>query len=233
METFRPPSDHRPPPSEPPRQSGPRATATDPTHPPIDTSGNPTTDDGPAGAPAHPSAPADPHEQFTALMARHHSGLMGFILSLVHNWTDAEDLLQQTSVVLWRRFGEFRPATGPDGAGFMAWACQVARYHVLNFRRRQTRDRHVFSDETLEALAGEGADDAGALDSERRALDACLAKLDAGSRDLLRRCYEPGALVTRIAEELGRTANSIYKGLNRIREGLLRCIRRTLAGEAA
>ena len=53
----------------------------------------------------------DAYERFTALLSRHHAPLMSFILSLRPNWADAEDLLQQTSVVLWRKFAEYRPGS--------------------------------------------------------------------------------------------------------------------------
>jgi RNA polymerase sigma-70 factor, ECF subfamily len=166
------------------------------------------------------------HEQFTALVSRHHTALMGYVLSLVPNWNDAEDILQQTSVVLWRKFGDFRL-----GSDFLSWACQIARFHVLNHLRKQGRDRHVFSLELVETLASEGVQDAERLEAERGALRACLEKLDARSRDLLAACYAAGATIKQVAQLSGRTPNAVYKGLNRIREALLRCVRRTLAKE--
>jgi RNA polymerase sigma-70 factor (ECF subfamily) len=167
-------------------------------------------------------------ERFTALLVRHQPALMGYILSLVPSWPDAEDLLQQTSVVMWRKFGEFR-----EGSDFLSWGCQIARFHTLNHVRKRTRDRHVFSPDLLETLAEEGALDVEQLDAERVALRLCLEKLDPRSRNLLGHCYQPDATVRAVAEYLGRTPNSVYKGLNRIREALLRCIRRTLAREGA
>jgi RNA polymerase sigma-70 factor, ECF subfamily len=172
--------------------------------------------------------PRGASERFTALLVRHHPALMGYILSLVPSWPDAEDLLQQTSVVMWRKFGEFRA-----GTDFVGWGCHVARYHTLNHLRKRARDRHIFSPELLEILAQEGALDAEQLDAERAALRLCLEKLDPRSRNLVGRCYQPEATVKTVAEYLGRTPNSVYKGLNRIREALLRCIRRTLAQEGA
>ena len=182
--------------------------------------------DEPSDDPAHRSLPAV-SERFAALLSRHHPALMGYILSLVPNWPDAEDLLQQTSVVMWRKFAEFS-----EGGDFMSWGCAIARYHSLNYLRKCSRDRHVFSPELLETLADEGVLDAEQLDAERAALHACLQKLDPRSRSLIGRCYQAGATIKGVAECLGRTPNSVYKGLNRIREALLRCIERALAGES-
>ena len=152
---------------------------------------------------------------------------MGYVLSLVPNWPDAEDILQQSCVVMWRKFDQFE-----IGTDFLSWGCQIARFHAFNHVRKQGRDRHVFSVELVETLAREGVSDAGQLEAERVALRSCLAKLDPAGRNLLGACYDAGATIKQVAQRLGRTPNSVYKGLNRIRESLLRCIRKTLAREA-
>ncbi len=134
--------------------------------------------------------------------------------------------MQQASVVMWRKFGEFR-----EGTSFLAWGCQIAKYHVLNHLRKRSRERHVFTPELVETLAEEGVADAERLAVERSALQACLEKLDPASRQLVGKCYDVGASIKQVAEGLGRTPNSVYKGLNRIREMLLHCIEKTMARE--
>ena len=166
------------------------------------------------------------HVRFTSLMSRHHASLMSFILSLVANWTDAEDLLQQTSVVMWQKFEEFNPDTS-----FVAWGMQIARYHTMNHVRKRARSRQVLSTEIVEKMADEGPGEAERLEAERVALRSCLQKLDTDSRGLLSRCYDAGGTIKQAAEQLRRTPNSIYKGLNRIRESLLRCILQTMTRE--
>lgn len=170
----------------------------------------------------------DAYERFTGLLTRHHASLMSFILSLRPNWADAEDLMQQTSVVLWRKFGEYR-----DGSSFLAWACQVARFLVLNHARKAGRDRHVFSAELLELLAREGESDAERLQAQRVALSRCLEKLDARGRDVLQACYQAGTSIKDAARRLGSSPNAVYKTLNRLRELLLDCVRRNAAEEGA
>jgi RNA polymerase sigma-70 factor (ECF subfamily) len=162
----------------------------------------------------------DAYERFTGLLTRHHAALMGFILSLRPNWADAEDLLQQASVVMWRKFPEFQP-----GTSFAAWACQIARFLVLNHVRKIARDPHVFSEELLDVMSREGAEDVDRLQAQRAALTRCLEKLDAKGRQILARCYEAGSSVKDVADRLGSTPNAIYKTLNRIREALLACVR--------
>lgn len=167
-------------------------------------------------------------ELFAALLSRHHLALMGYLLSLVPNWSDAEDLLQQSSVVMWRKFAEFEP-----DSDFLRWGCQIARFEAMNYLRKRGRDRHVFSSELLEQLAQEGATEGEQIASQRIALEGCLKKLDPRHRKLLGWCYQPKSTVKEIAERLGRTPNSIYKTLNRLRAVLLRCVRNSLAQEDA
>lgn len=172
-----------------------------------------------------PPPKAGDYEKFTGLFAKHHAPLMSFTLSLLPHWADAEDILQQAGVVMWRKFAEFKP-----GSSFLAWGCTIARFLVLNHVRKNSRDPHVFNAELVEVLAKEAEDDADRLQTQRAALGQCMQKLDTRSRRLLSRCYEDGASIKDAAEQLGATPNSVYKTLNRLRETLLDCVRRSVAG---
>ena len=168
--------------------------------------------------PQAPTRDAD-YERFTALLVTHQPAIMGFIRTLLPGQADAEDLLQKTCLIAWQKFDQFDPATK-----FSSWACQIAYFEVKNYLRARARDRHVFSDEVLKQLAQESARDADRLDAERAALHQCLESLVPEERDLLAQAYTPGTSVRQIAQTLGRTANSLYKQLDRIRRRLHGCI---------
>ena len=68
--------------------------------------------------------------------------LFGYIHSLVRDSNDADDLFQQTAMVLWRKFAEYDPARP-----FLGWACGVARFEVTNFLRTRGRSKLYFSDD--------------------------------------------------------------------------------------
>ena len=53
---------------------------------------------------------ADPqqYERFVSLFAQVHDNLFAYVYSLLPHRSDAEDVFQQTSLVLWRKFGEFQ-----------------------------------------------------------------------------------------------------------------------------
>lgn len=159
------------------------------------------------------------------LFGAHRRRLYQYVLALLPNLQDAEDVLQETNIICWRKFGEFEP-----GSSFLAWASRVAHFEVLKRRRARARDRAVqpLDDGVLEQLARDARDDADELAGVREALQGCLKKLAPGDRELIVRRYSAGEQGKDLAEQLGRPANSVYKSLGRIREALLDCVTRTL-----
>jgi RNA polymerase sigma-70 factor (ECF subfamily) len=174
----------------------------------------------------HPRIDLDREERFLQLFLAHERRIFGFLLALVPAWSDAEDLLQEASVVMWRKLDEFEP-----GTDFAAWALSIARFQVLSYRKKQRRDRVLFSERTLELLADEMAALGRSEDARRDALEHCIARLNTRDRELIRLRYLPGATTQGVAEGLGRSVQAVYKSLNKIHEQLLMCIRRTLAAE--
>jgi RNA polymerase sigma-70 factor (ECF subfamily) len=163
-------------------------------------------------------------EQFVQQLIACQRRLYGFILALLADPDQADDVLQETNLVLWRKAEEFTA-----GTDFGAWACRVAHFQVLAHRRSRQRDRHVFDDALLRDLAGAAVERGSDLDSRLRALRRCLARLAPPQRDLLQRRYA-GEPVKTIAAHGGRSAGSISQTLYRLRDALLRCVRRELVG---
>ncbi|MEM7602243.1 MAG: sigma-70 family RNA polymerase sigma factor, partial [Verrucomicrobiota bacterium] len=140
------------------------------------------------------------YEQFVSLFTRHEPGLRAFVRSLVFSWDDANEVMQNTGLVLWRKFDSFDQETD-----FMRWACVVARFEVLAWRRDKARDRHVFDEDLVNMLAEESADDHEVLARERRALEICLQKLPEKQRRIVISAYEPGVRLNQVAEALGKS----------------------------
>ena len=166
-------------------------------------------------------------EAFIAEFGKAQRPLFLYILSLTGNPTDAEDILQDTNLVLWRKFDEFQP-----GTSFYAWASKVAYFQVLKWRESKGRDAALLDSGVLQMLADDAAAMSQTHDSRRDALRGCLTKLRAEDRELIEQRYAPGMTGRVIAERLGRPENSVYKSIGRIRAALLKCIEHTL-NEAA
>jgi RNA polymerase sigma-70 factor (ECF subfamily) len=168
----------------------------------------------------------DREERFLQLFLAHQRQIHAFIMALVPSWSDADDLLQEAATVIWSKLDQFVP-----GTDFLAWALSIARYQVLNFRRKQRRERVRFSDETVQRLADDMATMVRSADARRDALADCLLKLSERDRELIRLRYQPGATVKGVAGGLGRSFQAVYKSLNRIHAQLLACIHLALPAE--
>lgn len=168
-----------------------------------------------------PSDPTARVDEFMQLYTRHQRPLYIYLLSLVHNVADAEELLQESSYILWKKFGEFRP----DG-NFGAWAFGIAYYEVLKFRQRRGQREVPLSPQFLERVAGKMAEVSDLLELRAETFNYCMDRLSEPDRELITRRYAPGASVKRIAAELRRPVRSVSKSLSRIRRLLIECIDR-------
>jgi RNA polymerase sigma-70 factor (ECF subfamily) len=165
-------------------------------------------------------------ERFVRLLATCQRRVFLYALGLVHNAADAEEILQETNLVLWRKFDQYQP-----GTDFARWACRIAHFEVLKFRERRAREQRLFSSEFIEALAVESEESLDELGARREALGRCLSKLRNSDRQLVLRRYREHATTRSVAKALGRSVQGTRKSLHRIRMALLACIERTLAAE--
>jgi len=168
----------------------------------------------------------DQTERFVELLTRYQQRIFLFILSLVPNQGEAEEVLQDTTLVLWRKFGEFEP-----GTNFKAWAFQVAYLKVQQYWERQNHDRLRFNEAFLRRVADMAAKTPDTIDRRREALTRCLEKLPKKDCDMIRCRYRIGGSVKAAAEELGRSTHAIYKALVRVRRILYDCVKIKLATE--
>ena len=167
-------------------------------------------------------------KELMALMTRHQRRIFSYIYTLVPRRHDAEDLLQETCLVVCEKFREFQP-----GTDFAAWACQIAYWRVRYSRQRFARSKVVFDQDVVDAVAQTAAAMAPELDERHEALANCLQKLYPRDREFVLRRYEPGSGVKEAAHGSGRSMDAAYKALNRIRKTLLDCVSHELAAGSA
>jgi len=172
-------------------------------------------------------------ELFITCITRHKAGLRRYVRSLLPEWGDAEDVLQLTAVVIWRKFDRFAPET--QESDFMKWACVIARFEALAYRRKKARERLVFHENPLKLLEEEAADDGrtDALRAERDALGGCLRQLPERQRQFVLLAYTPGVKITELAEQSGSTAGACYMRLKRLRRRLRQAVEDTIESENA
>jgi RNA polymerase sigma-70 factor (ECF subfamily) len=147
------------------------------------------------------------------------SRVRAYILAALGNHADADDVLQRTNLVLWKKAGEFRP-----GADFVPWALGIARFEVLSFLRTRRRERHVFSADVALLMLDAAAEVIHAPGDRQIALAKCLERLPGRSRNLLWQRYNQEKSIKEIASETGRTDDSVKCHFLRLRKALERCI---------
>ena len=172
--------------------------------------------------------PASPQDDFIQLFTRQQRRLYLYILGQIANPSEAEEILQEANVVIWRKCQEFQP-----GTNFNAWTMQIARFEVLKYHERHRRDKVMFSDAFLELVAMESEQRVDDLERRREALAGCLQKLKPRDRELIQMRYAAGENGRSVAKNLNRPSNSVYQSLGRIRRTLLDCINRRLSIEPA
>ncbi|MEO5914161.1 MAG: sigma-70 family RNA polymerase sigma factor [Luteolibacter sp.] len=165
------------------------------------------------------SHPQDPQENLVALITRHQAALHAYILSLLPNQAKADDVLQETNLVLWRKAADYDQAKP-----FMPWACRIAWFQIKAARRDAARDRHVFDPELLDLLAAEDDSDLEATTALDHALHDCLEQLPEEKRDLILHRYHPDSSVNEMASSCNLSPGALSVQLHRIRQMLESCV---------
>jgi RNA polymerase sigma-70 factor (ECF subfamily) len=177
--------------------------------------------------------------EFIGLLMEHERRIFAYIRTMLGNSADAEDVLQETSMIMWDKFGEFdreknRDPTqdGKPRNDFIAWSFKIAYFTAQNFRRKQGRSKVVFSNSLFDVVAEKTSAMMPQLDRRHELLNGCIEKLPDSDRQLLRMRYELDASIESTAEKSGRTIQAIYKALSRMRATLFECVNRGLSLEA-
>jgi RNA polymerase sigma-70 factor (ECF subfamily) len=119
-------------------------------------------------------------ESLLLLLTQHQQPLFRYIFSLVPCEADARDILQETSLALYRKFEQY-DATRP----FLPWAYRFAYLQVQKHREKSARAPLLFSEDVMDLLASERTHIEPQLDERLRLLDDCLKKLTAQDLELV------------------------------------------------
>ncbi len=162
--------------------------------------------------------------EIVALLTEHQMPLRLYVQSLLPGDSAAADVTQMANTTLWQKREDFEL-----GTNFKAWAFAIARFEVLNYRKRQARDSMlVFSDELEQVFAEEIAEDSGDIERRQAALKLCLEKLRPADRRLILHRYYRNAPLKEYADETGRSVGGVKVTLHRLRNALQRCIENQL-----
>jgi RNA polymerase sigma-70 factor, ECF subfamily len=168
---------------------------------------------------------SDNQDEFLRLFSRYSRRIYEFILMLVMRHADADEVFQNTCLVLWKKFDQYE-----SEGSFYSWACRIAYFEVQQMRRQSQRLR-TLSEEALSLIADTALGSTDRLGQRQQALAECLQKLGDQDRDLIEQRYHYRRLPKEIAEMKSRSVHAIYRALARIHSALFRCVERQMAIE--
>lgn len=161
---------------------------------------------------------------FVKLLTANYSRIYAYIINMVPNDSDADDIMQETAALMWKNFDRFEP-----GTNFVSWAVTVAKFQVLKYRKQQrSRSRFLLSDQAYDLIIQETQklqDEGG---DRLKALRECLRKLPEKDRQFIKMRYSEGATAKVVAQKVGTSIDAVYRYGARLNGMLLNCIRRSL-----
>jgi len=165
-------------------------------------------------------------EEFVRVYSKSQHRIMRFIQCLVPKYSEAEDVLQETSAILWRKWPEFQ-----RDKDFVKWACGIARLEVFRMLRQNKKSGQYLNEDVLNQVAEAALSEAVETDrfaAGEAALKNCIQELAQTEKRVLTLRYQYDKTIVEIAEECNRPKSSIHDLLAKIRARLMRCVRRRL-----
>jgi RNA polymerase sigma-70 factor (ECF subfamily) len=163
-------------------------------------------------------------ELLVRLLSRHQDDLFRYIFALLPHEEDARDVLQETSVALYRKFAEYDP-----DKPFLAWAFRFAYLEVLKQRERNQRGTRHLGRDLVERLAREREQQEAVLQARLQALEHCLGELPPAERELICQRYQGKTRTEELVRQSGTSRRTLFRNLERIRRLLFDCINRRMA----
>lgn len=163
------------------------------------------------------------HDVFMKLFLESQRGLLRYVMCLVPNANDAREIVQNTSIALWKKFGSY-----DSNEPFMPWACRFALIEAKEFMRTQQRWRRFLDEDTVQQLLSRRSEMTEELDERRLHLRECLRVLPVKQLATVEAYYFNDHSIEQIAQSSRRTMDAVYKSLQRIRVSLMQCVNRRI-----
>jgi RNA polymerase sigma factor (sigma-70 family) len=147
--------------------------------------------------------------------------LLGVILRIVRSRAEAEDVLQDAYIRVWKSAGLFSPASGTA----FGWIASIVRNRAIDLLRAQGTVRRVQAGEDEDVLAriADTRDDF-AQAADREALRRCLDTVEPKVREMIVLAYCDGYSRDELAGRYASPANTIKTWLHRGLAALRTCL---------
>lgn len=167
-------------------------------------------------------------DKFISLLIPNQKRILGYILTHVPNYSDADDILQNTLSILWRKFDKFDPDTD-----FVAYANAIAKYEIMNFYRKKENAQKMHFDEKLHEIIEAETDSISNLFHQRKdAFQQCYKEISPKDKQLIKMRYEQDLPFSKMAKRLCISSPAVLKKIANIHGRIIRCIRLRMAFES-
>ena len=162
----------------------------------------------------------DNTEIFLKLLSEHERDIRVYVIAMVGKVSDAEEILQDTRLAMWKNFGQFEL-----GSNFKAWGRKVAYHRILTFRTNRSREaRRVELSEKFYENLNETVEETLEQGHPKKKLIECMHKLRKEHRQIIQLRYMEEKSVEEVAKTMKRTVTATYRVISRIRESLRKCV---------
>lgn len=158
------------------------------------------------------------------LFVQHMVHIRAFVLSLMPDFSQVDDILQDVFITVTAKAADFQ-----EGTNFRAWAFTIARFRVLKSMNAMDKAFLPLSEDVVAQLVEERPEPDDELERRLLLLERCLEKLAPQARRIVRMRYYESVKPARIAEQLGLSVNGVSVLLSRSRSLLRDCVERALA----
>ena len=161
-------------------------------------------------------------DAFSQLYDRFSSLVFTLAMRMLKVRSDAEDLLQEVFVQVWRQAQSYSAQRGSPEA----WIVNIARSRAIDKIRsiRRMEKSFVLTDDPARAESSENVESSAAESEARMAMNSALANLPETQRKVLELAYFDGLTQTeianRLAEPLGTIKTIMRSGIQRLRDML-------------
>jgi RNA polymerase sigma-70 factor (ECF subfamily) len=161
-------------------------------------------------------------DAFTQLYDRFSTLVFTLAMRMLKVRSDAEDLLQEVFVQVWRQAQNYNAERGSPEA----WVINIARSRAIDKIRsiRRMEKSFVLTDDPARAESSDNVESSAAESEARLAMNSALANLPKTQRQVLELAYFDGLTQTeiadRLAEPLGTVKTRMRSGIQRLRDML-------------
>ena len=160
----------------------------------------------------------------------HRVELLAYARSLLGNYAEADDAVQEAMLVVVRKFDQFR-----DGTSMLSWCRAIVRLEVLRIKQQHRQERSLAErllDDAIDAAFEEfqTAQRRERAQDWHQTLERCLERVPKRGRSVLQARFVDELRYQQIGQRVGMTLEAVRKALFRLKKQVRSCVETSLGG---